>query len=194
MVLRWFVFVLSSAVLAGSAAAARKPELQYQFNCSAKVDQWVCERQITTLRNIVERQSPPLPAGWVWLVVADSEWPALQRRYHLKHDYAFTHMGERRTVFNSLLFQQFDRPVWEWAVAHESAHVACDLVDDEAAERVARELVSADLHRLRKAVRNSQRTHRDTGKIIPQFSVPPCLRGEQPISKKDTGLLGRFGQ
>jgi hypothetical protein len=129
-----------SAVLAGNAGATRKPELPFQFQCSPKMDKWICERQIAVVRNIVERQNAGLPAGWIWLVVADSEWPALQQRYHLKHDFAFTHMGERRTVFNSLLFQQFNRPVWEWAIAHESAHVACDLVDDDAAERVAREL------------------------------------------------------
>jgi hypothetical protein len=133
----FWVAVIFIIVLEASAGAARKADLYYQFQCSPQVDQWVCERQIATVRNIVERQSAGLPAGWTWLVVADSEWPALQRRYGLKHDFAFTHMGERRTVFNSLLFQHFDRPVWEWAVAHESAHVVCDLLNEDATERAA---------------------------------------------------------
>lgn len=142
MVRRWLVVGLVSVVLVANAVAARKPELPYFFQCSSKVDTWVCERQKETVRKILERQGVPLPTGWTWLVVADSEWPALQARYRLKHDYAFTHMGERRTVLNSLLFQQFDRPVWEWAIAHESAHVACDLVDEDEAERVAHKAMS----------------------------------------------------
>lgn len=143
MVRGWLVAVLF--FIAGSASAAHKPDLPYQFQCSPKVDTWVCERQMSMIRHIVELQNAPMPAGWSWVVVADSEWPALQRRYGLKHGYAFTHMGERRTVFNSLLFQQFDRPVWQWAIAHESAHVVCDVMDDETAEKVAHELMFARL-------------------------------------------------
>lgn len=141
MVLRWILAVVF-LVLGVSASAARKPGLSYQFQCSPKVDQWLCDRQIAVVRKIVERQNAHLPAGWVWLLVSDSEWPALQQRYRLKHDYAFSHLGERRTVFNSLLFQQFDRPVWEWAIADESAHVTCDLIDEDATEEVAHELAS----------------------------------------------------
>ena len=142
---RGWVIALLFLFIAVNASAAGEAEPAHKFQCSPKVDPWVCGRQIAAVRGIVERQNLPMPLGWTWVVVADSEWPALQQRYRLKHDYAFTHMGERRTVLNSLLFQQFDRPVWEWAIAHESAHVVCDLVDDEAAERVAHEVMSTGL-------------------------------------------------
>ncbi len=138
MLRRWLVFAVLSFFLVPNAVARSKAEPPYHFHCSAKVDSWTCERQLGLVRRIIERQKAPLPANWTWLVVDDSEWPVLRQRYRLKHDFAFTHMGERRTVFNSLLFRVFERPVWEWAVAHESAHITCDLVDDSMADRVSR--------------------------------------------------------
>jgi hypothetical protein len=62
-------------------------------------------------------------------------------------------MSERRIIFNSLLFQRFGRPIWEWAVAHESAHVACDLVDEKMADRVAQEFSHRSFISLEKSCR-----------------------------------------
>lgn len=152
MICRWLAIALC-LVFTPNVTAARKPELPYRFECSANLDGPTCERQIEVLRGIVERQHTPLPEGWSWLVVADSDWPSLQQRYRLRYDFAFTHMGERRIVLNSLLFQRFGRPVWEWAVAHETAHAACDLVDDKMADRVAQELTYRGFTSLEKTCR-----------------------------------------
>jgi hypothetical protein len=153
VVYRWLPVTALCLVFTPNVPAAHRSELPYHFECSANLDRPTCDRQLELLREIVERQHAPLPAGWSWLVVADSDWPSLQQRYRLKYDFAFTHMSERRIIFNSLLFQRFGRPIWEWAVAHESAHVACDLVDEKMADRVAQELAYRGFISLEKSCR-----------------------------------------
>jgi hypothetical protein len=132
---RWKVrYTLLAGLLLSSCFAAAT---DYRFQCSDRLDRFTCERRVSMLRHIIERQGSAMPVGWTWLLVADSDWPLLKERYRLRNDFAFTHVGERRTVVNALLFERFERSTWEWAVAHETAHVVCDLVNEGTTDRVA---------------------------------------------------------
>ena len=131
----WLLAVISCVLTPQFLMATVRHE--YRFQCSDRLDRFTCQRRIDTLRHIIERQGSRMPADWTWTLVADSDWPELSRRFQLKYEIAFTRVAERRTVINALLFEKFDRSVWEWAVAHETAHVICDLVDERATNRVA---------------------------------------------------------
>jgi hypothetical protein len=135
----WGPLLVAFALI--TIGSAQQPVSPYRFQCSDKIQRSICDERIEILRRIISRQGSLMPAGWTWTLVADADWPFLTKRYHLQHDFVFTHMGERRTFLNVLLFEGFRGSTWEWAVAHETAHVVCDLVDDREADRVADRLL-----------------------------------------------------
>lgn len=139
------LFPILNNPLIAQTSRARSVEI----GCSQRLHAFICARQEEALRDILEKQAVPLPSDWRWLIVSEAEWRLVKEYYGLKYDYAFTHVGERRTVLNSALFERFDVSTWRWAVAHESAHVVCDFEDERLAERAASRIlrhgfVSAD--------------------------------------------------
>src|SRR5262245_42479205 len=94
----WAPALVAFALLLSSSAA--EISRSYRFECSDRLDRPTCEQRMDTLRRIIARQGSTMPAGWTWTLVADADWPSLTKRYHLQHDFAFTHMGEHRTVIN----------------------------------------------------------------------------------------------
>lgn len=121
--------------------SANKLNHTYRFVCSDKTSSIACERDIQLIKRTLEYQAPPLSDGWSWVVVEDSEWHELRRKYDLKHDFAFTHIGLHKTFFNRLFFDKFDVQVVEWAVAHEAVHAVCDIVDENETDKIAIDVV-----------------------------------------------------
>lgn len=94
---------------------------------------------VATVEALIHRQGL-LPDDYVVILVAGSDWQRVTKAFSVDTPFGFTLLTNKRLYLNSALMSQAGS-LPALVVAHETAHVVCNVLSESGANRAARKIL-----------------------------------------------------